>query len=194
MTKWLVLLLGASHCLWGQSISWGLRAGTPLNDAYQIATSGSPIGFRSIPKHFTIGPTLEVRLPLKLAVSIDALYRKLEYQSTAGSVTTNRSSSQWEFPLLLKYRFGDGKVRPFVAAGPTFNRITGLAIDNPVEFVKNSAAGIVFAGGVELKAPVIRITPELRFTHWGSENFSHPVNALLKSNLNQAVFLVGITF
>ncbi|MBK5294317.1 MAG: PorT family protein [Acidobacteriia bacterium] len=193
MLKWIILLSGFSHCLWGQALSWGLRAGTPLNDAFEVARSGT-IGFQSIPKHFTIGPTLEVHLPFKLAVSIDALYRKLEYQSTNGSSTANQSASQWEFPLLLKYRFGDGNIRPFLAAGPTFNRITGLAVDNPVEFVKKSAAGIVFAGGIELKVPIIRITPELRFTHWGSENFSHPVNALLKSNLNQAVFLVGITF
>jgi hypothetical protein len=58
---------------------------------------------------------------------------------------------------------------------------------------KNVTHGIVFGGGVEVKALVIHIAPEIRFTRWNDQHFLDPAG-LIKSNLNQAEFLVGITF
>jgi hypothetical protein len=46
---------------------------------------------------------------------------------------------------------------------------------------------------VEVKALVIHIAPEIRFTRWNDQHFLDPAG-LIKSNLNQAEFLVGITF
>jgi hypothetical protein len=40
---------------------------------------------------------------------------------------------------------------------------------------------------------VIKISPEVRFTRWSDQHFLDPAG-LLKSNLNQAEFLVGISF
>jgi hypothetical protein len=47
--------------------------------------------------------------------------------------------------------------------------------------------------GVDFKALVIHITPEIRYTRWGAKQFIDP-NGLLNSNQNQAEFLVGFKF
>jgi hypothetical protein len=52
----------------------------------------------------------------------------------------------------------------------------------------------VFGGGLEVKLGILRITPEFRYTRWGSENFRDPVAALLRSNKNQGDFILGVTF
>ena len=38
------------------------------------------------------------------------------------------------------------------------------------------------------------MTPEFRYTRWGSENFRDPVAALLRTNKNQGDFILGLTF
>jgi hypothetical protein len=65
---------------------------------------------------------------------------------------------------------------------------------NPLEFNKDNDIGFVFGGGLEVKLGFIRITPELRYTRWGSENFRDPVASLLHSNKNQGDFILGLTF
>jgi hypothetical protein len=48
---------------------------------------------------------------------------------------------------------------------------------------------------VELKALLLRITPEIRYTRWGTQQFNSVIsNGSLRSKVNQAEFLVGITF
>jgi hypothetical protein len=41
---------------------------------------------------------------------------------------------------------------------------------------------------------IIRISPEIRYTHWGSDNAASAPIAALNSNQNQAAFLIGLTF
>jgi hypothetical protein len=48
---------------------------------------------------------------------------------------------------------------------------------------------------VELKALLLKITPEIRYTRWGTTQFNSVISGgTLRSNVNQAEFLVGITF
>lgn len=188
------LLTLAASAVFAQNISVGIRAGVPMTDAFD-ATVSATRGFDDIPKRFTIGPTLEVRLPLRLGVTFDILYKRLSYrQVEVDGLTFTHTSNMFEFPLMLRYRFGEGSLRPFVAGGPTFNHVSAGAVRDPVRFVKSSTAGIVLGAGVEVKALLIRITPELRYTHRGAENFVDAVGGLLKSNRQQAEFLVGLTF
>jgi len=53
-----------------------------------------------------------------------------------------------------------------------------------------------FGGGLEVKLGFLRITPELRYTRWGSNTFSSifPPGGSLNSNQNQGEFLVGFSF
>jgi hypothetical protein len=49
-----------------------------------------------------------------------------------------------------------------------------------------SRLGLLGAAGVEIKVPKVRISPEIRFTHW---NNSGPIRST-----NQIDLLVGISF
>jgi len=138
---------------------------------------------------------------LRLSVSIDVLWKRLEYEGTSGSSVLNVKSNQFEFPVMVKYRFKEGLWTPYVAAGPSFNKITGVTrtITNPSQFLEpdefkdSSSGGFAFGAGLEFK-PVVRITTELRWTRRGSKNFFSAASGLLESNLNQAEFLVGLHF
>ena len=56
-----------------------------------------------------------------------------------------------------------------------------------------NGTGVVLGGGLEIHVPLIRISPEIRFTHWNAKDLSD-FTGLLRFNQNQAEFLVGITF
>jgi len=198
--KQLALFLVAG-AMWAQNIGVGVRGGVPLVDAFDAA-SGFLRSYRNVPKHFIVGPTFEVRLPFRLGIQFDALYRKLEYEGQGERAALRTTASQWEFPLMLKYRFTGGRTAPFVAAGGSWNKITGptqflvgtATSGRPIELLHESSAGFVLGGGLDIKIPVLRIQPELRYTRRGSENFKDPLGDLLKSNLNQVDFLIGVTF
>jgi opacity protein-like surface antigen len=148
-----------------------------------------------------------VRLPFRLAVEVDALYRHFSYTGvgTIGNIitTTRTTSGAWEFPLLLKYRFGSGAARPFIDGGVSFNTLQGLTQTvasatnlserSAAELDKSTVVGYVTGAGLELKALFLRVTPEIRYTRWGAKHFLDP-NGLVKSNQNQAEVLVGISF
>ena len=174
-----------SWALSAQSISVGVRGGVPLSDA--LDTSGR---FKSIPKRWTFGPAFEVRLPAGFGIGVDALYRRAAVEESGRET----AGSRWDFPIMLRKRFGFGPIKPFIAGGLVFDRITGLVIEGPKEFVKKSHNGIVFGGGVEIKAAKIRLTPELRYSHRGSDSLIGAVGGLLRSNPNTFDFLVGLTF
>jgi hypothetical protein len=163
---------------WAQ-ISWGARAGVPLNSA--LETFSSRTNFENRPKYWLFGPALEIRLPKRLAITFDALYQRLEFDGPGG----RRTGGEWDFPATMRYRFGQGAVRPFVAGGGSFNKITGIAAP------RSSVTGIVMGGGVELKLPLVRIAPELRYTHRLEENITLDG---LRSQRNRAWLLVGLTF
>ena len=73
-------------------------------------------------------------------------------------------------------------------------KLRPAVLDFPVEFRKDTDEGLVFGGGVAFKFGPVRISPELRYTRWGSENFRDPIGSLLRTNKNQGDFLLGILF
>jgi hypothetical protein len=166
---------------WAQGVSVGVRAGVPASDAFDVFPGR--FSFRNVPHRWTVGPTLEVRLPFSLGVTFDALYSRVEYErlDSPGSVT----GGQWEFPVMLRFRSGAGPVNPFVAAGGSFNTITDIRAPT------STVAGVVLGAGVEVKIPFIRVTPEIRYTRRLSDQLDLEG---LRSNRNQLVFLTGITF
>ena len=178
------------------------------------AVNGQNLTASAYTNRYIIGPTAELRLPFGLGVEFDVLYRRFGYSSSgllAGitSTITNKTTtgSAWEFPLLAKYRFKGKLVRPFVSAGVAWDKLSGLTQDvhtivagvtnstsgTPTELHNDTTRGFVMGGGVEVKALVIRISPEIRYTRWGSAHFVDPIG-LISSKQNQAEFLVGITF
>ncbi len=177
----LILLAVLAAPAWAQGISLGVRGGVPVSDAFD-AVPGA-LSFRNIPHRWTAGPTVEVYLPLSLAVTFDALYSRVEYEREDGS--GRESGGQWDFPLMLRFRPGAGPVRPFLAGGGSFNKLTDITAP------KSTVAGVVLGAGVEVKVPFVRITPEIRYTHHFDDALSLDG---LRSNRDKFVFLTGITF
>ncbi len=178
----IVFALGVTSLpCFGQFFSVGVKAGVPLNEAYSDATSGS---FSATTNRFIVGPEAELRLPFHLGIEVDALYR--HYRLAGNGV------NEWDFPILLKYHFkGVPLLHPYVDAGPVFNHVSNIFSATP----NQSAAGFALGGGIDIHALLIHVTPEIRYIHWGSQNYSFAaLGSSLSSNQNQAQFLVGVTF
>jgi hypothetical protein len=193
-------------------LSAGIRGGIPLTDFFDNINNGNFI-LTSSTNRYIVGPTLELRLPAGFGLEVDALYRRFNYNSSfslADVFTNNRTTGNaWEFPLLVKYRFPTPLVKPFVDAGVAFDTLSGLkqtvvstlsptrltttSTSDPRELNNSTTTGFVIGFGAEIKAIVLRISPEFRYTRWGSSHFNIPNGAAL-SNQNQAEFLVGFTF
>lgn len=106
------------------------------------------------------GLATEFALPLRLYAEFDALHHPLcVTQSTTSSLgftyTRTGCGVTWEVPLMVKYKFGSGRLKPLLAAGPSAR--TGQGIGNV------GAAGAV---GLEIRAGSLRIAPTVRYTRW----------------------------
>jgi hypothetical protein len=199
-----LLLLGSISAL-AQPFTFGIKAGVPFTD-FVNATQTGTFNYTSSTQRYIVGPTAELRLPFGFGVEFDALYRRLSYTGSGNLVdafaTSKTTAGNWEFPLLLKYRFSFPIVRPFVDGGVAWNTLTGLSQTvsevSPVP-LGNSAAnktttmGFVLGAGVDIHAIFLHISPEVRFTRWGDQHISD-IGGLVHLNQNQAEFLVGFTF
>lgn len=198
----------------GNIISVGVKGGVPITDAFETA-KGNAAFYASNTKRYVVGPTVELHLPARLSIEVDALYTRLGFDrgvtNASGTVidsSTTRANS-WVFPVLGKWEILPGPFRPFVDAGASFRNISGVqqvrsvvsgatlnqvTFNNAPEFNNRNDVGATFGFGLALKAGPIRISPEFRYTRWGSDNFSDPVGALLSTNKNDGAFLLGLTF
>ncbi len=140
------------------------------------------------PKSLLIGPSIEFLLPRRLSVETDVIYRPV---STTNITTYDTRPTQrydyrfvtWEFPVLAKYRLGYRRFAPFVGAGPNFRLAQSLTSSSPY--------GATVAAGVEFHVGSGRISPSVRYTHWGRD----PASAFGPTPTeNQAVFLLGLSF
>ena len=190
--KKLLVLLSLSFCSSAdaQFFSIGIKGGVPLTDAYQSVRTGN-FSATAYDRRYIIGPMAEVHLPFHLGVEVDALYRRNGLQASSlrpfAVAVSIVHINDWQFPILGKWEPGSGPIRPFVDAGVTYRHISSIL--SPVLGPSDpNTAGVTFGGGVELKLLILRISPEIRYTHWGSRAFP------AIGNTNQADFLVGLTF
>ena len=152
-----------------------------------------------------------MRLPFGFALEVDALYRHLNYGSLncisgSGCIIGHTTANNWEFPLLAKYSFPLRRVRPYVDAGIAWDTLTGFSqtrtalsaftgapifvvtTSHPPELLRHTTDGFVAGGGIDFHLLFLRISPEIRYTHWVDQQLG-----LHLTNQNQAEFLVGIT-
>lgn len=197
-----------------QLISVGAKAGVPALDAFKIATSGPGTTYESHFRRYTVGPMIEVGVPFGFAIEFDALYRRIGYSSAAdgaGLVSYARTSgNSWEFPLIVKHKFGPRFFRLYAGGGATFNHLSDLktlgqsfdAVLNrftlinllvPSELRRSNNYGAVTVFGVQVGAGRVRVSPEIRYTRWGRRTFSD-LNGLFDSEKNQFDFLIGLTY
>ncbi len=203
------LFLLTTAAAFAQPFSFGVKGGVPLTDFVNAAKTQNFTATSSTDRYI-VGPTVELRLPFGLGVEFDVLYRHFGYGTVGGITTTSTAkdttSSAWEFPLLAKYRFKGKLFRPFVDAGVSWDKLSGLTqsvrstvasvtstTSTPLELNNSTSRGFVMGGGVDIKVLLIHFSPEVRYTRWGSAHFVDPIG-LISSKQNQAEFLLGITF
>lgn len=178
-----------------QHLSVGVIGGAPFTD---VVNSYNQNNLSLLPKstNFTIGPTLQVNLPLNLRFEFDALYRPYSFSHPATLVTPDYtvSAAQWSFPFLLQYRFTFPVVKPFVEVGASFDHLADISsaanniASGPGALLRRSNGSVILGGGVDVKIPFVRLSGELRYSHLASPDFQ------AISNLNQAEVLFGVHF
>jgi hypothetical protein len=166
----------------GQTVAFGVKGGVPFKDSFDA--SGIWAGASS---HWIAGPTVELRLPFGLGAEFDALYRKVAYTSTLPNGSKPEvTASQWQFPLLGKFRLPGLILHPFIDGGVVFNKLSYQGGLGPT-------TGFAAGFGGELKFGKLRVGPELRYTRWGAGK-TIDLQGLLQSSQNQVDLLVGITW
>jgi hypothetical protein len=206
MRHFSILFLSCCACA-GQSLSIGITGGgRPTDDVTSSATPES--------RRYVVGPMIELGLPLGFAVEFDALYHRngylVEHSNFAASVVESERANSWEFPILLKYKLPIPKVKPFAEVGLAPRSISGTISESGVNvnvltgqqtpFSGSSktdwsnSVGVVAGGGVQFGVGRLRVSPELRYTHWTST----PINGFFSdgpsyySTQEQVDVLIGI--
>jgi opacity protein-like surface antigen len=201
-SKLLLLAFFAQICFAESPFIIGVRGGVPLGDVIQTVQSGSSIS--SSTDHYVVGPTLGIRLPAGFSLAGDALFTRLTLSTTsASSGSISASASSWEFPVLLRYTIGREGISPFVGAGVSVRHLSDFGNIGP--FLTNSpsnsnsvigsaAAGFALDGGLQFHVGFLHLSPEIRYTHWGSNSIAAAFQNVIHTNDNEGQILVGLTF
>jgi hypothetical protein len=119
------LLLAVASSAFAQHISVGIKAGVPLTDVVEAKSGELP--FQAQTKRYTIGPVVDIGLPLGFGVEFGAIYERFDQKSIAititGFTTMNETSfpiqqtadisaigHSWEFPVAVQYRFSKSSI------------------------------------------------------------------------------------
>src|SRR4051812_10316556 len=125
----LILFLAMCTVASGQPVQVGVKGGVPLLDFFQNGVDGSRIcgcfaSFTSRPVRYAVGPSVELLLPFRLSLEVNAVYQRFHYSFNAGYGFLDRvqavggaTGNAWDFPVLLKHRLGHAMARPFVSGG-----------------------------------------------------------------------------
>ena len=186
-----------------QKPSIGIIGGGALTDGFQnqnvpasslsgtgIGTSSATVHFYSPSKDYVVGAMLELRLPFRLSIEADALYRQLNISSVA---TADQHPSflhvvTWEFPVLAKYRFTPSRIAPFAEMGPSFRAAGNLNDTSP------SGHGLTVGSGVEVRVFKFKLAPALRYTRWAQDARPATGPPVPRTNPNQLELLVGFSY
>jgi len=192
--------------------------------------------YNSETKRLLIGPVFRVDSASGLGFEFDALYQRIDYDDATVSTASgpggyvDRSFEQttgnrWQFPLLIQYtrKLSKPKIGLFGEAGLSISYIadshttlTSTTVgSSPSSSTSTSTgsggtlAGVVIGGGVDVPVWRVHLRPELRYSHWFSQNGAQPYYAVISNFLlgipatvpssfrttqNEASFLVGVTF
>ncbi|WP_031499713.1 outer membrane beta-barrel protein [Bryobacter aggregatus] len=191
------------------SFSAGAKIGSSLNNPSGRAAYADSYQ----QSRWTGGPTFEFHLPLRFSIEFDALYRNENFSRSgtmqlaptlnAYALSSHSKSNFWDMPLLLKYRFKLGPIRPFVSGGVLWTRessrgdrsirCTGpvgsclpadysLPAPSDSDFRStNTHRGPTAGAGLEFHTRFVTISPELRFSRTQERD-------------NRYTGLVGFTF
>jgi hypothetical protein len=157
-----------------QRIAVGLVAGARLNETL----AGVP---NRVDRRAFGGLSLDVNLRDRLSIEADGIYEPIGVRGN--SVLT------WEFPVLLKYRWGVRGVRLFSEAGPSFR-----ASGNLQSAIPPSHYGFTAGTGIEKRAKGIAIAPAIRYTRWSEAQAYRGFSANTPYHPNSLELILGISF
>src|SRR3990172_3149960 len=152
-----------------QRVSFGVVAGGYANRdfrSFYIPRPGFPPDVaESDSGGYVAGASVVVRLFPQLSLGFDALYKPLHYRRAATYDQRGMESGfapatvlTWQFPILAKYNFTNGRVAPFLEAGPSFRATGNLNVSNP------SRLGVTAGVGAETPWWKFRVAPRVRYT------------------------------
>jgi len=144
------LLLAAASSAFAQHISLGIKAGVPLTGLlrteYEHGRCCESVATQT--RRYTIGPVVDIGLPLGFGVEFGALYKRFDQQSYAVTTTgfvrvvfedgdedsypiqqtagISAVGHSWEFPVAVQYRFFKSAIRPYVEGGVSLNRLSNV--------------------------------------------------------------------
>jgi len=180
---------GISLGAFAQKLNFGVIAGAGLKEDFRpFPPLFSPGGFAAPPIYqpnpnsFIVGPTLDLTLTRHLSVEVDALRRSVKHTDALYSADGSRlylyssTSTEWQFPLLVKYTFPVGAMNPFLEVGPSY--IPGGS--------GSDQHGIVAGAGVDIRVRSLKLAPAVRYGRWAD-------NQLRPALRNQIDFLVGVS-
>jgi hypothetical protein len=164
-------------------------------------------------RRYTIGPSIEFRLPANFAVEASALYQRvgssvaLFYSPVIISSGPNlvqlttiayrQRTNSWRFPILGKYYFRDrgSRWQPYLGTGYAFEAgwshtdysttTDGVLTKSSFDGRGQVNVGAVAAAGVRIHAGRFAVLPELRYTRWAPG---------ASTRRNEGLFLLGIQF
>lgn len=178
--RFAALLLASCMPLLAQ-VHFGVKVGAPL-----AAVTEGPFAFPGgLNRNFwwTVGPVVEVHLPLRLGIEFDVLYRRVGFRE--GFRGFEVRGKVWDFPLLATYRFRTGFIEPYLGGGWTYRHL-GALLQEP----GSKSNGAVVAAGLRIGSKPIKFSPEFRYTHWPNKD----IQPSFRTKKNQIEALIGITF
>jgi hypothetical protein len=103
-----VLFLAAGSSSFAQLIQGGIKGGVPLTDNFNAIAApfnccSGIRSFTSTTNRYTVGPTVEVALPLNLSLELDALYKRYHYRETAFGIDTQAGQKRRRIPGNMRY-------------------------------------------------------------------------------------------
>jgi opacity protein-like surface antigen len=127
------------------------------------------------------------------------------------SQSVSRVGRSWEYPVAIQYHFSaPAMLRPYVEGGHSYNHLSGIFL-NPTFIRYNQSAplpqlvsapyatnmnrsGFLFGAGVEIKLPLIHLTPGFRYSRYDKVQFPEAdfPNQTTFQSPNSLDFLVGI--
>ena len=140
------LLLAAASSAFAQHISVGIKAGVPLTGLLRTEDASGRCCY-DVPtqtRPYTIGPVVDIGLPLGFGVEFGALYKRFDQQALAVTTTgyfmideengypiqqragISAVGHSWEFPVAVQYRFFKSAIRPYVEGGVSLNRLSNV--------------------------------------------------------------------
>jgi hypothetical protein len=135
-----------------QPLSAGFIGGTTLTRGFPPKN-----GFDGLTSRLA-GVALDFRFNDRWSAEADVLYHPLVLSEEMRATVVT-----WETPVMAKYRFGSGALRPLVIAGPSFRASGNRNSTSPSMF------GFTAGVGWEISAGPLRLEPTLRYARWRTD-------------------------